>query len=177
MANLTPSAVIKQIESGTPDPIYLVQGEDEIEKSALAARFADLVDEGLQAFNVERVHAADLTTGDRLADGVASLIAAARTLPMMAPRRVVTVLQAETLLMPKRESEAATRALDQFEAFIKQPEPQTVVVLVAFTFTTLVDEPATALALVVIVALSIVLDQWWKRTRDSRQTQLTGPVS
>ena len=53
----------------------------------------------------------------------------------------------------------------------------TVVVLVAFTFTTLVDEPATALALVVIVALSIVLDQWWKRTRDSRQTQLTGPVS
>ena len=131
MANLTPSAVIKQIESGNPDPIYLVQGEDEIEKSALAARFADLVDEGLQAFNVERVHAADLTTGDRLADGVASLIAAARTLPMMAPRRVVTVLQAETLLMPKRESEAATRALDQFEAFIKQPEPQTVVVLVA----------------------------------------------
>ena len=52
MANLTPSAVIKQIESGTPDPIYLVQGEDEIEKSALAARFADLVDEGLHAFNV-----------------------------------------------------------------------------------------------------------------------------
>ena len=133
MANLTPSAVIKQIESGTPDPIYLVQGEDEIEKSALAARFADLVDEGLHAFNVERVHAGDLTTGDRLADGVASLIAAARTLPMMAPRRVVTVLQAETLLMPKRESEAATRALDQFEAFIKQPEAQTVVVLVAAT--------------------------------------------
>ena len=133
MANLTPSAVIKQIESGTPDPIYLVQGEDEIEKSALAARFADLVDEGLHAFNVERVHAADLTTGDRLADGVASLIAAARTLPMMAPRRVVTVLQAETLLMPKRESEAANRALDQLEAFIKQPEPQTVVVLVAAT--------------------------------------------
>jgi len=133
MANLTPSAVIKQIESGTPDPIYLVQGEDEIEKSALAARFADLVDEGLHAFNVERMHAGELTTGDRLADGVGSLIAAARTLPMMAPRRVVTVLQAETLLMPKRESEAANRALDQLEAFIKQPEPQTVVVLVAAT--------------------------------------------
>src|SRR5262245_66290012 len=79
MALLTPSAVIKQIESGTPDPIYLVQGEDEIEKSALAARFADLVDEGLHAFNVERVHAGDLTTGDRLADGIGSLIAEART--------------------------------------------------------------------------------------------------
>jgi len=131
--NLTPSAVIKQIESGTPDPIYLIQGEDEIEKSALAARFADLVDDGLHAFNVERVHAGDLTTGDRLADGVASLIATAQTLPMMAPRRVITVLQAEMLLVPKRESEAATRALDQLEGFIRQPEPQTVVVFVAAT--------------------------------------------
>jgi|KBSMisStaDraftv2_1062788.scaffolds.fasta_scaffold55392_2 amino acid transporter len=52
----------------------------------------------------------------------------------------------------------------------------TVVVLVAFTFTTLVDEPATALALVVIVALSVVLDQWWKRVRDSSEPQLTGPA-
>jgi len=133
MAVLTPAAVIKQIESGTPDLIYLIQGEDEIEKSGLAARFADLVDEGLHAFNVERVHAGDLTTGDRLADGVASLIAAARTLPMMAPRRVVTVLHAETLLMPKRESEAANRALDQLEAFIRDPERLTVVVFVAAT--------------------------------------------
>ena len=108
MPNLTPAAVLKQIEAGTPDPIYLVQGEDEIEKSALAAAFADLVEEGLQAFNVERVHAGDLTTGDRLANGVASLIANARTLPMMAPRRVVAVFQSENLFAPKRESETAT---------------------------------------------------------------------
>ena len=93
--------------------------------------FAELVDEGLRAFNVERIHAGDMTTGDRLADGVASLVAAARTLPMMVPRRVVTVLQAEALLVPKRESEAATRALEQLEALLKQPEPQTTLVLVA----------------------------------------------
>jgi DNA polymerase III subunit delta len=131
MPSLTPSAVIKQIESEQPDPIYLIQGEDEIEKSALAAKFADLVDEGLHAFNVERIHVGDLTTGDKLADGVASLIATVRTLPMMAPRRVVIVLQAETLLMPKRESDAATRALDELEALFKQPEPQTALVFVA----------------------------------------------
>jgi len=129
--SLTPSAVIKQIESEQPDPIYLIQGEDEIEKSALAAKFADLVDEGLHAFNVERIHVGDLTTGDKLADGVASLIATVRTLPMMAPRRVVIVHQAETLLMPKRESDAATRALDELEALFKQPEPQTALVFVA----------------------------------------------
>jgi len=47
------------------------------------------------------------------------------------PRRVVAVLQAETLIAPKRESDAATRALEQFEELIKRPEPQTTLVLVA----------------------------------------------
>lgn len=127
----TPAAVRKQIASRTPDAIYLLQGEDDVEKSALAADFADLVEDGLRAFNTERIHAGDLTTGDRLADGVAALVAAARTLPMMSPRRIVTVLQADMLIAPRRESEAATRALEQFEALIKQPDPQTTLVLVA----------------------------------------------
>ena len=131
MAALTQAAVRKQIQDGTPEAIYLILGEDEVEKSGLAAEFAELVDEGLRAFNVERIHAGDWTTGDRLADGVAGLIAAVRTLPMMVPRRVVTVLQAETLLAPKRESEAATRALEQLEDLLKRPEPQTTLVLVA----------------------------------------------
>src|SRR5437660_2532303 len=108
----TPSGVRKQIAAGQADPVYLLVGDDEVEKSALAAEFAELVDEGLRAFNVERIHAGDFTTGDRLLDGVGSIVAAARTLPMMVPRRIVTVLQAETLLAPKRESDAATRAMD-----------------------------------------------------------------
>ena len=109
----TPGAVRKQIASGRPDPVYLLQGDDEVEKSALATEFAELVEEGLRAFNVERIHAGDMTSGDRLASGVASLLASARTLPMMSPSRVVVVLQAEVLLAPRRESEAATRALGQ----------------------------------------------------------------
>ena len=133
MPSLTPAAVHTQIQSGTPDPIYLLQGEDDVEKSALAAEFVGLVEEGLQAFNVERIHAGDMTTGDKLADGVSALIDAVRTLPMMAPRRVVIVFQADALLVPKRESEAATRALDRLEAMFKSPEPQTTLVLVAGT--------------------------------------------
>jgi amino acid transporter len=39
----------------------------------------------------------------------------------------------------------------------------TVVVLLAFTFTTLVEEPATAVTLVAILALSVALDLAWKR--------------
>jgi amino acid transporter len=44
----------------------------------------------------------------------------------------------------------------------------TVVVLLTFAFTTLVDEPATAVALAIILLLSVALDIGWKRIRDSR---------
>jgi len=134
MPNLSASAVRTQIAAGNVDPIYLLVGEDEVEKSALAAEFAELVEEDLRAFNVERLHAGDLTTGDRLAGGVAALTAAARTLPMMAPRRVVIVHQAEALFAPKRESEGATRAADELETLLTEPERLTVLVFVAGGF-------------------------------------------
>ena len=44
----------------------------------------------------------------------------------------------------------------------------TVTVLVTFAFTTLVDEPATAVTLVAILVVSIVIDLFWKQTRDRR---------
>ncbi|MGH8834083.1 MAG: APC family permease [Actinomycetes bacterium] len=47
----------------------------------------------------------------------------------------------------------------------------TVVVLVTFAFTTLVDEPGTAIALLVILILSIALEFGWKRVRDARPTR------
>jgi DNA polymerase III subunit delta len=127
----TPAAVRKQIESGTVGSLYLLQGEDDIEKAALGHEFEAIVDDGLRAFNVERIHGGDVTTGDRLAAVVSSLVAAAHTLPMMAPRRVVIVLQADGLLIPKRESESAMRALDALETLFKESDNQTTIVLVA----------------------------------------------
>ncbi|HEX6149818.1 APC family permease [Nocardioides sp.] len=44
----------------------------------------------------------------------------------------------------------------------------TVIVLIAFAFTTLVDEPGTAVALLVILALAIVADVSWKSRRGAR---------
>ena len=44
----------------------------------------------------------------------------------------------------------------------------TVIVLVTFVFTTLVDEPATAVLLVVILVVSVGLDLGWKRVRNGR---------
>jgi DNA polymerase III subunit delta len=131
MPQLGVSAVHQQIEAGRPDPVYLIHGDDEIEKAALAAAFTELVDEPLRPFNVERFHGVDMITGDRMLEGVRSLVTAVRTLPMLAPRRVVIVMQAEHLIAPKRESEAAAQALEQLEDLVNRPETQTTLVLVA----------------------------------------------
>ena len=43
----------------------------------------------------------------------------------------------------------------------------TVIVLVTFAFTTLVQEPSTLVAIVVVLVLSTALDIGWKRSRDA----------
>lgn len=131
MPTLTAGAARRQIRSGAVGTLYVLLGDDDLEKEALAAEFAELVEEELRPFNVERIHAGEMTSRDRIADGVDALMASARTLPMMAPRRIVIVLHAEALLMPKRETEAAARAVEALEGFFGKPEPTATVVLVA----------------------------------------------
>jgi len=122
MPVLSPAALRKQIASGETAPLYVLVGDDDAEKSSVAAEFAEMVDEGLRAFNVDRLYGGD-TRPDELLD-------AANTLPMMVPRRVVVVLEAEKLLIPKRESEAAQQALERLEEFLKAPSPYATVVFV-----------------------------------------------
>jgi DNA polymerase-3 subunit delta len=119
---LTSAALRTQLASGEPAPLYLLLGSDDAEKSAVAAEFVDLVDEGVRAFNVDRVYGAETAADD--------LIAAANTLPMMAPRRIIVVLEAEKLLAPKRESKAAEEEQGRLEAFVKDPPPHATVVFV-----------------------------------------------
>ena len=47
MPILTPARVRQQIEAGTPDPIYLILGEDEVEKSVIHSRRTRNVSEHL----------------------------------------------------------------------------------------------------------------------------------
>jgi len=51
-------------------------------------------------------------------------------LPMMAPRRVVVILEAEKLLIPKREGKAAEAEQERLEAFIENPPDHATVVFV-----------------------------------------------
>lgn len=122
MPQLTPAALRKQIASGDLGPLYMLVGEDEVEKSAVAAEFADTVDEGLRAFNVDRLYGGEVKVDD--------LIQAAATLPMMAPQRIVLILEAEKLLVPKRESKAADEEQERLEQFIEDPPPHAAVVFV-----------------------------------------------
>jgi DNA polymerase III subunit delta len=131
------STVRKQISKATPDPVYLIVGDDETEMSRLAGEINGLVDDELRAFNSERFYA-----GER---GVtpASIVESARILPMMTDRRVVTVLRAERLLKPKRRGKAAQQEpspdseadapteLDLLDAYVRAPVPQTTLVMVA----------------------------------------------
>ena len=122
MPALTASALRGQLNTGTAGPLYLMVGDDDAEKAEVAGAFADLVDAGLQAFNVDRLYGGE-TTIDALLD-------AANTFPMMAERRVVLLLDAERLLIPKRESKAADEDLARLEAFIQSPSPHATVVFV-----------------------------------------------
>jgi DNA polymerase-3 subunit delta len=122
MPTATPAAVRARIASGTSDPIYVLLGDDAADKAAVASEFLGLVEEELQPFNVDRLHGGDIRVDD--------LFQAVATLPMMAPRRVVIVMDADRLLTPKREGKAAEEEQARLEAFVAQPPAHATVVFV-----------------------------------------------
>lgn len=131
MPVLPPQTVRAQIKKGTPDPVYLIVGDDEAEMSHLAAELSALVEEGLRPFNLERLYAGEKTGSP------AGIVQAARTIPMLGDRRVVLVLRAEKLLKPKRggdedavEGDTKTKG-DPLVDYVAKPEPGTTLVFVA----------------------------------------------
>lgn len=139
MPSSTPAGVRKQIADGKADPLYLIVGDDEAEMSHLAADLSGIVEDELRAFNVERIYATDKSST------AGSIVEAAQQLPMMSARRVVVVLRAEKLLKPRRRGKAGEKVgevpepddagpgpdVDALEAYVKSPEPQTVLIFIA----------------------------------------------
>jgi DNA polymerase-3 subunit delta len=138
MGASSPADVRVKIAKRTPDPVYLLLGDDDAELSRLATDITSIVEDELRAFNVERIYAGE--------KGVtaSSIAEAASMLPMMSDRRVVVVLRAERLLKPKRRGKAAAEAapdddgdaepasdLDALAAYVQNPSPSTALVLVA----------------------------------------------
>ena len=132
------SEVRARIAKRTPDPVYLLLGDDDAELSRLASDMTALVEDELRAFNVERMYC-----GEKGVTATA-IVESARMLPMMSDRRVVLVLRGEKLLKPKRrggkqaEIEAEDPAdgepatdLDALGAYVQDPSPSTTLVIVA----------------------------------------------
>jgi DNA polymerase-3 subunit delta len=124
--------VRKEIAAGQPAPLYLLLGDDEQALTALVDDFSALVEDDLRAFNQDRFHATD--------KGVSpdAIVQAARTLPMMAPRRLVIVMRAEKWLKPKRRGaegegsdDDSSPELDALDRYVASPESATTLVLVA----------------------------------------------
>jgi DNA polymerase-3 subunit delta len=106
----------------------LIVGADEHEKTALAVAAGDMVEEDLRAFNVERLYATDKSVTPM------SVIEAARTLPMLASRRIVIVLAAEKLLVPKKKGAAEDDQeggdVEPLIDYFGSPSPETTLILV-----------------------------------------------
>ena len=142
---MTPTDVRKQIKSGKTGPLYLLEGDDLQSRHDLAVEFANLVDEGLQAFNVQSFYANEASNASGREQLIGSLLSNARTLPMMAPRRVIMVHEADRLLAPKRAKDdedgepelpkkgkrIATTPAEELEAYIENPEPMTTLIFVS----------------------------------------------
>ena len=79
----TVAEIRKQIKSGKTGPLYLLEGDDLQSRHDLALEFANVVDEGLQAFNVQSFYANEAGNASARDQLIAGLLSNARTLPMM----------------------------------------------------------------------------------------------
>jgi DNA polymerase-3 subunit delta len=132
---LTADAFVQQIRARQPAPVYVIIGDDDQEKSMLSQLAAELVDEELRAFNVERLYGTDKGTT------AAAIVEAARILPMLGDRRVIVVLRADAMLKPKRKKadedepeeggDEPALSSDALLAYVTKPEPLSTLVLVA----------------------------------------------
>ncbi len=123
---LTPDAFEQQIQTGRLDRVYLITGQDDERKSRLASALAASLDDGLRAFNLDRLHGSDSRPEAR--KQLWALLDLARTLPMMSPFRLVMVQEAEKLLAVLKDAEGGAAELAAFEGYLKAPEPHAVVV-------------------------------------------------
>jgi DNA polymerase-3 subunit delta len=125
---MTPAQAVAQAKKGELLPVYVVTGDDAFLRDQVVAalRKASLAG-GVPAFNEDK-----FTAGEVDAD---KALAAARTVPMMAPRRFVLVRGAERWDAGASSDDEGPSSgespLDKIAAYAGDPVPSTCLVLVA----------------------------------------------
>jgi DNA polymerase-3 subunit delta len=148
---LTPQSFEEQIAAGRLAPVYVLVGPDDALKATLVTQLIETIEEDFRPFNVDRFFPLEQREESRRQFWTALQLA--RTLPMMAPRRVIVVAQAEKLMpifkagdaeepgqpddpagrkVRKAVQKAAGEAeLEALEAYLSRPSPDAVLVFVA----------------------------------------------
>ena len=98
----TVAEIRKQIKSAKTGPLYLLEGDDLQSRHDLALEFANVVEEGLHAFNVQSFYANEASNASARDQLIGQILSNAHTLPMMDWRL-------ETLLLATRISEEPDR--------------------------------------------------------------------
>ncbi len=126
----SPQAVEKQAKSGALSPVYLFVGDERLLRDrAIDAIRAAALGSGIAAFNEDK-----LTAGETTVD---CIVSAARTVPMMAPKRFVFVRSLERWDKQKAdgdddpEDDGGGTPLDELHEYAKAPVDSTCLVLVA----------------------------------------------
>lgn len=121
---MTPAQAIKSAEAGELLPVYLLSGEDRFHRDrAVEALVRAALGGGLAELNVDK-----LIAGEADAD---TAIRAARTVPMMAKRRVVLVRSVERWDSASSGDDDKLSPLDKIAEYAKAPADTACLILVA----------------------------------------------
>jgi DNA polymerase-3 subunit delta len=148
---ITPQTFDQQITSGRLEPVYVLEGPDRALKAKLIEQLVETIEADLRPFNVDKLFPPEHREEAR--KQFWTVLQLARTLPMMAPRRVIVVAQADRLMPifkaddeepPRAAEEPAGRKgrravpkaageaeLDALEEYLARPSPDAVLVFVA----------------------------------------------
>ncbi len=130
MPALTRDALEAQLAAGEFHPIYLVVGDDEIEKDDIGRAFQATVPEDAQPFAFEPHSALDVDP--------AAIVNSARTMSFLGDRRIIVVTRAEKWFSGKRKGaddgppdDDDAGGGDVLEAYFEKPDAGSTVVFVA----------------------------------------------
>lgn len=124
---MTPADAIREAREGDLRPVYLLSGEETYQQSrVLEAIRAAALAQDTAGLNDDHFTAGDVD--------LARVLETARTLPMMAQRRLVVVRSVERWEKPRggaKKKRSAADELEQLAEYVAAPSPETTLVLVA----------------------------------------------
>jgi DNA polymerase-3 subunit delta len=111
---MKPKELTQSLKKGPPSPVYFFSGPEMQIKNKAIGEVVNVIPEGQRDFNFDAYYDSEASIGD--------VLGTARTLPFLAPRRVVLLKDLKKGKLPKEKEGALT-------AYLDDPSPQTTLIL------------------------------------------------